>query len=46
MILKLKQNGTSGNLQKITEDLLSNRCQRVVLNGQSSGWAAVNAGVP
>ena len=30
----------------ITEDILSNRYQRVVLNGQSSGWAAVNAGVP
>ena len=46
MILKLKQNGISGNLLKIIEDFLSNRYQRVVLNGQSSGWAAVNAGVP
>ena len=45
-ILKLKQNGISGNLLKIIEDFLSNRYQRVVLNGQSSGWAAVNAGVP
>ena len=46
VILKLKQNGISGNLLKIIEDFLSNRYQRVVLNGQSSGWAAVNAGVP
>ena len=46
MILKLKQNGISGNLLKIIEDFLSNRYQRVVLNGQSSNWAAVNAGVP
>ena len=45
-ILKLKQNGISGNLLKIIEDFLSNRYQRVVLNGQSSGWAVVNAGVP
>ena len=27
------------------KDFLSNRYQRVVLNGQSFGWAAVNAGV-
>ena len=45
VILKLKQNGISGNLLMIIEDFLSNRYQRVVLNGQSSGWAAVNAGV-
>ena len=44
-ILKLKQNGNSGNLLKIIEDFLSNRYQRIYLNGQSSGWAAVNAGV-
>ena len=45
MILKLKQNGISGNLLKIIEDFLSNSYQRIVLNGQSSGWTAVNAGV-
>ena len=27
------------------KDFLSNKYQRVVLNGQSFGWAAVNAGV-
>ena len=43
---KLKQNGISGNLLKIMEDFLANRYQRVVLNGQVSKWAAVNAGVP
>ena len=42
MILKLKQNGISGNLLKIIEDFLY---QRVVLNGQSSNWAVVNTGV-
>ena len=45
VILKLKQNGISGNLLKIIEDFLSNRYQRIYLNGQSSGWAAVNPGV-
>ena len=45
MILELKQNEISGSLLKVIEDFLSNRYQRVVLNGQSSGWAAVNAGV-
>ena len=43
MILKLQENGILGNLLKIIEDFLSNRYQRVVLNGHSS---AVNAGVP
>ena len=46
VILKLNQNGISGNLRKIMEDFLSNRNQRVVLNIQFSGWAAVNAGLP
>ena len=46
VILKLKQNGISGNLLKIIEDFLSNRYLRVVLNGQSFGWAAVNAAAP
>ena len=45
VILKLKQNGISGNLLKIIKDFLSNRYQRIYLNGDSSGWAAVNAGV-
>ena len=35
VILKLKQNCISGNLLKIFEDFLSNRYQKVVLNGQS-----------
>ena len=46
VILKLKQNGISANLLKIIEDFLSIRYRKVVLNGQSFGWAVVNAGVP
>ena len=42
----MKQNGISGNLQKLIEDILENRYQRVVLNGQVSRGAAVNLGVP
>ena len=46
LIFKLKQNGISGNLINLLTDFLSNRKQRVVLNGQYSSWANVNAGVP
>ena len=46
MILKLKQNGMSANLLKISEDFPSNRYQVVALNGQDSEWASVNDGVP
>ena len=42
----MKQNGISRNLQKLIEDILENRYQRVVLNGQVSRGAAVNLGVP
>ena len=46
VILKLKQNGISGNVLKISKDFPSNSYQRVVLHGQSFGWVAVNPGVP
>ena len=45
LIFKLSQNGTSGNLLGILSDFLSDRKQRVVLNGQKSIWENVNAGV-
>ena len=41
--LKLKQNGISSNLLKIIENFVSNRYQRVLLNGKYSGWTALNA---
>ena len=46
LLLKLNQNGISGNLFKLLRDFLSYRKQRVVLNGQHSSWDNVNAGVP
>ena len=44
LLLKLNQNGISGNLSKLLRDFLSHR-KRVVLNGQHSS-EDVTAGVP
>ena len=46
MIYKFKCNGISGNLLRIFENYLHNRYQRVVLNGTTSKWRCINAGVP
>ena len=46
LIYKLQENGISGELLNIIVDFLNNRKQRVVLNGQSSNWVDVKAGVP
>ena len=46
LILKLKQNGVSGELLHLLSDILGNRKQRVVLNDQNSSWTNVHAGVP
>ena len=43
---KLRQNGISGELLNILTDFLDTRTQRVILNGQYSSWAKVEAGVP
>ena len=45
LILKLKQNGISGKLLNLIKDFLKSRKQRVILNGQFSSWADVDAGV-
>ena len=42
----MKQNGIQGNLLKLFEDYLSNRKQRVVLNGIQSTWKPILSGVP
>jgi len=46
LIFKLKQNGISGNLLMMLENYLSNRKQRVVLNGIESTWEPIMSGVP
>ena len=46
LLFKLKSYGVEGNAYKILKDYLSNRKQRVLLNGQFSSWLPINAGVP
>ena len=46
IIFKLKQNDISGNLLNLLSNFLRNGKQRVALNGQTTSWADVNAGVP
>ena len=46
LIFKLKQNGVSGKLLKLLTNYLSNRYQRVVINGKNSKWAPILSGVP
>ena len=46
LIYKLRQYGFTGSLLALLTDFLSNRRQRVVLNGQHSSRADIKAGVP
>ena len=46
LLFKLKCYGISDCLFTLIEDFLRNRQQRVVLNGKSSGWSSVTAGMP
>lgn len=46
LILKLKSHGVSGDLLRWIQDWLSDRKQRVVLNGNCSTWKKVVSGVP
>ena len=41
LIFKLKSNGVSGKLLDLIKSFLSERYQRVVLNGKSSSWKPV-----
>ena len=46
LIFKIKSFGTSGDLLEPIKNILSNRFQRVALNGQASEREKINAGVP
>ena len=46
LLHKLKQNGIDGKLFNLLQNYLSNRRQRVVLNGEMSDWAPILSGVP
>ena len=46
LIKKLNAHGICGNISKWIENWLTNRKQRVVLNGKASSWSTVTSGVP
>ena len=46
LLYKVKNFGIEGNLFELIESFLSNRSQRVTINGQSSNWLPIKAGVP
>ncbi len=46
LLNKLLKTGISGTLYKWFENYLTNREQRVVINGQCSSWGKINSGVP
>ena len=46
LLLKLRSNEISGPLLNLLSEFLSERCQRTVLNGKSSDWKIITAGVP
>ena len=46
LIYKIKCKGVKGDLLALTESVLFERQQRVVLNGQESEWLTIKAGVP
>ena len=46
LLFKVERIGISGNLLSLLRSFLSNRFQRVVLNGQCSSWSSVLVGVP
>ena len=46
LLFKLKRLGLSGKYYGLINSFLRNRHQRVVLNGQSSKWSSIKAGVP
>ena len=46
LVFKLAQNGISGSLLKLFQNYLSNRKQRVVLNGSFSEYSKIASGVP
>ena len=46
LIIKLQSVWVSDSLTNLIESFLSNRFQRVLLNGQTSKWLPAKAGVP
>ena len=45
-LFKSKLNGVNGNLLGLTKSFLRDRDQRATVNGQTSDWKYIRAGVP
>ena len=46
LVFKLKQNGIDSKLLALHQNCLSNRKQRVLINGSESNWSNIQSGVP
>ena len=46
LVYKLRQNGVSGQLLSLIQSFMAARMQRAVLNGRTSQWGTISAGVP
>ena len=46
LIYKLRSYGVQSKLIDLLKDYLSNRKQRVIINGASSSWKPIKSGVP
>ena len=46
LLFKLESFGVCGKLLNLLKDYLSNRFQRVLLNGKESSWLPIKAGAP
>ena len=46
LVRKIEANGISGNISNWIKNWLSNRYQRVSVDGELSGWVSVGSGVP
>ena len=46
LVIKLRNSGITGSLNKWVEDFLHHRSHRVICHGEHSEWAPVLSGVP
>ena len=46
LLFKLRQNGINGKLINLLKSYLSNRKQRILINGSESDWGEIESGIP